>query len=507
MRILKGWRLVLGRWGLLAALVSFAPHTAQAQPATIAAVMLSDLHFDPFHDPAKAPLLVKAPAEQWEAILKQPDSPTQAADFAAVQQACNSKDLTDSPYLLLKSALQAAKAQAPEAKFVTVSGDLIVHQLDCRYRAALHLEKGAGDDQSISAAFAEKATIFVMKQVEAAFPRIPVYLALGNNDSRCNHNRLDVRDAYLKATGQAVVDGLVGVSAADRILALSTYQTAGYYAVAMPAPMKKTRLLVLDDTYMMSQYANCEADSKDRQGAEEQIAWLGKQLDAARQRGDKVWVLGHVPPTVSPDKAMTKMKALCASTGTSGVSSFLYADDLARLLATHADVVTLALFGHTHMDELHLLESKGAERGAATAAGVPMKVVASVSPVDGNLPSFTVAKVAPAMAKLVDYTVFMASNATGVSTAWAKEYAFDETYRETEFSSAALEDLIGRFRADLAGTSEETQAYERHFFKGGGLATLALGMYWQGYVCSLDHPTALGFKTCACKAMARPPKP
>ena len=486
--------------------VGLLPQTVFAQPGTFPAVMLSDLHLDPFHDPAKVPQLVKAPAEQWEAILKQPDSPTQAADFAAVQEACHSKQLTDSPYILLRSALQAAKAQAPDAKFVAVSGDLIVHELDCRYRAALHLDKATSDDQSISATFAEKATVFVMKQVEATFPKTPVYLALGNNDSRCNHNRLDMRDAYLKATGQAVIDGLVGVSAAERLLALSTYQAAGYYAVTMAAPMKKTRLLVLDDVYMMSQYANCDADAKDRKGAEEQIEWLGKELDAAREHGEHVWVLGHVPPTVSPDKAMTKIKAVCSATGTSGVSTFLYSDELTDLLESHADVITLAIFGHTHMDELHLLEAqnpiKDPSKDTAKGAGVPMKVVSSVSPVDGNLPSVTVARVSAASAQLVDFSVFVASNATGVAATWAKEYSFDETYHETAFTAPALEDLIGRFRADLSGTSTETQAYEQHFYKGGGLPALALGRYWQAYVCSMDRPTAKGFKGCLCSTPA-----
>jgi sphingomyelin phosphodiesterase acid-like 3 len=478
--------------GLCAALTALLAPRAVAETGTFPAVMLSDLHFDPFHDPAKVPQLVKAPAEQWDAILKQPDSPTQAADFAAVQDACHSKESTDSPYLLLKSALAEAKSTAAGARFVTVSGDLIVHELDCRYRAALHLEKATGDDQSLSAPFAKKATVFVMKEVEAAFPKTPVYLALGNNDSRCNHNRLDVRDAYLKATSQAVIDGLVGVSAAERTTAHESYETAGYYAVTMAAPMQKTRLLVLDDTYMMSQYENCEADSKDRKGAEAQLDWLGKELDAARQQGERVWVMGHVPPTVSPEKVLAKGKAFCAAAN-SVATTFLYSDALAEALETHADVITLTIFGHTHMDELHLL-------GRGKSA-VPMKVVSSVSPVSGNLPSVTVAKVAPEPAQLADYTVFIASNRTGVATTWTKEYSFDATYKESAFTGASVEDLIGRFRTDTPGSSAEAQAYEQHFYKGGGLPAMALGMYWQGYVCSMDHPDASSFKSCACSAL------
>jgi sphingomyelin phosphodiesterase acid-like 3 len=168
---------------------------------------------------------------------------------------------------------------------------------------------------------------------------------------------------------------------------------------------------------------------------------------------------------------------------------FLSSDDLADTLANHADVVRLAIFGHTHMDELNLLQGKG--------AGVPIKVVASVSPVDGNTPSFTVGKVDPASAALMDYSVYEASNTSGLGTTWAKEYSFDQTYHEASFSAKALDNLIGRFRMDLAGTKKESRDYQLHYFKG---RTAPLpGPYWMGYVCTLNHSTAEGFKACLCE--------
>jgi sphingomyelin phosphodiesterase acid-like 3 len=439
--------------------------------------MLSDLHLDPFRDPAKVPQLVKAPVEEWAAILRSPNSDTQEADFAAVQKACKAKQLTDAPYALLASSLQAAKAQAGNARFVTVSGDLLVHDLDCRYRAALKLPKSTTDDESLSAAFAEKTTVFVMKEVEQAFAGIPVYIALGNNDSRCNHNRMDVRDAYLKATAEATIDGLVGVGATERKEALATYESGGYYAVTMAAPMQNTRLLVLDDIFMMSKFADCEADESDQKGAQEQLAWLTIELDNARKKGQRVWVLGHVPPTINPKAALANAATLCTS---GEIEGYLSSDALAN--------VKLALFGHTHMDELHLLGSGG--------AGVPMKVVASISPVSGNIPSFTVSKVAPSWAMLMDYTVFEASNSTGVGTAWPKEYNFKDTYGEPDFSAKSVADLIGHLRADTFGTGTESLAYQTHFFKGH--SPIPLGPLWEGYVCSLDHETGDGFRTCVC---------
>ena len=447
---------------------------AQTVPraATVPAVLLSDLHFDPFHDPAKAAQLLKTPVEQWDAILKSGDSPDQAKEFAAVQEACKAKLLMDSPYALLNGALHEAKAAAGKPAFVEVSGDLLVHDFDCRY------------DESLSAAFAAKTTVFVMKEVEAAYAGVPVYFALGNNDSRCNHNRLDVHDAYLKSTGQAVVEGLLGISASERKQALETYGSAGYYAVTMAAPMVKTKLLAIDDIYMMSKFADCEADPSNKAGAEEQIAWLTRELDGARQRGERVWVLGHLPPTVNPASSLAKGHELCVS---GGAEQYLATNDLSNVLEKHADIVKLAVFGHTHFDELHLLPGK--------SAGVPVKVVASVSPVNGNNPSVTVGEVAPATAELMDYTVYVASNETGVETTWTKEYGFDETYHEAGFTATMLANLIGRLHADHDGIGAESNAYQRYYYNG---APIAMPGPWAGYVCSLDHPTAEGFAACVC---------
>jgi sphingomyelin phosphodiesterase acid-like 3 len=462
---------------------------AIARPAsravTVPAVLLSDLHFDPFHDPAKTAQLLKAPVARWDAILAGPDSSSQAADFAAVQDACKSKLQMDSPYALLAGGLQQARASAGRPAFVEVSGDLLVHDFDCRYQASLKLEKATREDMPASAGFAAKTTVFVMKKVEAAFAGAPVYFALGNNDSGCDHDRLDRHDAYLDATGLALVGGLRGVSATERKQALKTYKSAGYYAVTMPAPMARTRLLVIDDIYMMSKYANCEADQNDKAGADEQLAWLKRELDDARQRGERVWLLGHVPPTVNPASSLKKERNLCAS---GDAVAYLATNDLSDLLEKNADIVKLAIFGHTHLDEMHVLGPKG--------AGVPVKVVGSVSPASGNKSSVTVGKVAPAAAVLMDYAVFVASNDTGVGATWTKEYSFGETYHETGFTAPALADLIGRLHADHAGTGGENQAYQSHYYNGAPVTMP--GTQWAGYVCSLDHSTAKGFSACVC---------
>ena len=96
----------------------------------------------------------------------------------------------------------------------------------------------------------------------------------------------------------------------------------------------------------------------------------------------------------------------------------------------------------------------------------------------------------------MDYTVFEASNSTGVDTTWSKEYDFKETYGEDAFSAKTIADLIGRLRADASGGGTESLSYQTHFFKGH--SPIPLGPLWKGYVCTLDHGTSDEFRSCVC---------
>jgi sphingomyelin phosphodiesterase acid-like 3 len=184
---------------------------------------------------------------------------------------------------------------------------------------------------------------------------------------------------------------------------------------------------------------------------------------------------------------------------------FLANESLANLLANNADVVRLALFGHTHADEMRLLtpESTATPSAASTTpsaspAGVPLKVIASITPVNGNRPTFTLASIDPATASLADYTVVMASNTTGLATTWSPEYTYTTTYHEPAFDAASLATLIPALEADPAAKTSVSQAYLRNYFPGDLSSILQLA--WPQYTCSLRHDSAAAFTACACAA-------
>jgi sphingomyelin phosphodiesterase acid-like 3 len=172
---------------------------------------------------------------------------------------------------------------------------------------------------------------------------------------------------------------------------------------------------------------------------------------------------------------------------------FLSSEALPEVLAGYGDVVQLAIFAHTHMDEVRLLNPSNVD---AAHKPVAVKMVASISPIDGNNPSFTVATIDPVHAILTDYRVIAASNQTGIATEWNEEYDFAKTYHEPAFTAATVESLIAGFKADPAAQTTASKSYLRNYMTGEDMRMLAL--IWQPYVCSLTNTTTDVYRKCVC---------
>ncbi|MGD0630744.1 MAG: metallophosphoesterase [Terracidiphilus sp.] len=480
---------VFGIFVFFCGVIALERADAQGKPAaagvqTIPALMLSDIHFEPFFDPGKAVQLAAAPVSAWRGILAGAPSADRQQRFAALEQTCHTRG-EDTPFTLLDSSLRAMRRDAAGARFVTVSGDLIAHAFDCKF-AAVFPHAVRGDYR----AFVEKTLDFVMDEVDAAVPGVPVYWALGNNDSDCGDYQLDAHSEFLAAVGEEVTKTF---PADERKGAEETFASGGYYSVRLPEPVRNARLLVLDDLFMSSKYATCGGKA-DVAEAETQLAWLAQQLAEARHNNQKVWVMAHIPPGVDGHASAARIDQVC---GAKGPKMFLGSEKIAEVLEENSDVVKLAIFAHTHMDELRILKTESSAETAAAGEGVAVKMVSSISPINGNAPSFTVARVEAATAGLKDFRVISASNATGVDTAWHEEYDWGKTYGEAEFSAAAVSKVISGFEADPDAKTEASRAYINNFYVG---SSPLLGLIWPQYVCALRNDSAKAFKACVCAA-------
>ena len=481
---------------LLATLHLAAQSPTPRIPPTVPALFITDFHYDPLRVPELAPRLNAAPASDWPAILATPPSATIAQDYAAVQKACPTRGY-DPDQTLWQSTLTALRAQAADSRFAVLSGDLLPHNFECRYRFLF-----PNSNHADYLNFTLNTLRYVVSSLRATLPGIPIYIALGNNDTACTGNSIDPDSDFLALTAQVIAESLPPGS---RTSILQAVATGGYYSVPMAAPMQHTRLLVVDNLFFLTEYSTC-AKKKDYSEETAQIAWLKSQLELARRNHEKVWVVGHIPPGVSLYTTFLERRNICAG---QPPAMSLHSEQLAQALGSYSDIVRLAIFAHTHSDAFALITPTLGDPGPSPPrdrVGVPVKVVASVSPINGNKPSFTLATVDPATATVRDYTVIEASNLTGVDATWSKQYTYSQDYAEPDFSSSSLSSLIAQLRADPSAQSAASQAYLGHHYSTGA-AAVVLRLYWPVYVCAMDHDSAQSFVGCACSIPNLPPVP
>lgn len=461
--------------------------TASSNPShesstTVPALLLSDIHFDPFSDPGKVPQLAAAPESEWAKILATPPRPDRQAALTALRRACGGRG-ADTSAALLQSTVQALKTQATDAKFVLIAGDLLGHLFDCRYTTLVPNTHRAG-----LADFTAKTLQYVMDQVRAAVPGVPVYAALGNNDSTCGDYRLDANGTFLASTAKILAQGWP--ESADRDKMLADFSAMGGYSTQLPAPADHTRLIVIDNMFQSAKFQNCSG-APDPAAVKAQIDWLKAQIDDARSHHQRAWVMGHIPPGIDLYTTITHLRNVC---GGAKPEMFLSNEQMADTLADNADVVSLAIFGHTHMDEMRLLTRD--TKGQTASAAVPAKLIPSISPIDGNFPAFTLARLDPTTSELADFRVIAASNPGDPNITWKEEYSFSKTYHESSFSAATMGHLMQGFAADPSAASPLSQDVIQHYFVGD--TSSLIKPLWPQYVCAMAHHTVQGISACMC---------
>jgi len=489
--------IALAACALAAASPLAAQSPRQAAPiakasATIPALFLSDIHFDPYADPALVAKLDAAPPTEWPTILAAPASATQKEDLAALNRACPVRG-TDTSEAIWRSSLRAIRAHAvgpTRPTFAIITGDFLAHSFDCKYRFLLPTRT---HEQFL--AFAANTLRYLYASLNANAGHIPVYTALGNNDTACGGNRLDPSNDFLAAAAHIVASQLpLAGDDATRQSVLSDLASGGFYSMRMAAPMQNTRLIVLDDIFFLTEFSTCSGQ-KDYSEESAQLDWLTAQLAEARAQHQKVWIVGHIAPGVALYSTFQRRINVCA-----GNQPWMALDStrLAQVLAANADIVRLGLFGHTHFDEMALIQPGLGETPPhpGSPIGVPIKFIPSISPINLNNPTFTFASIDPRSSTLIDYTTYAASNTTGVDTTWSKEYTYSAAYGEPNFSAASVAHLIAAFHADRSASTSPSQAYLRNFFAGN--ISFLIAPLWHPYVCAMDHQTGPGYDACVC---------
>jgi sphingomyelin phosphodiesterase acid-like 3 len=285
--------------------------------------------------------------------------------------------------VLLESTLTSVTAslnQNPsKSPVVLITGDLLGHGLSAyvcgTYYAAQKqpMPSTCPTSPGALAPLVDQITTntfnFVSAQIRKAVGDVPVIYAPGNIDTFLGGAGPDTD--FLSATANIVYTQLLNGSG-DESAFNSTYEAGGYYSVQ---PMgSKLRVIVLDSNSFVGV-------SPTFTGAQTEIQWLDQQLQLAKNVGQKVWILMHVPPGINSQ----------STAQVAAVPGDVDAADLAMMwdsatqssffntLGKYPGVVTMMLAGHTHMDEYRILPT-----------GDVLEQLPGISPCFGNNPAYKV---------------------------------------------------------------------------------------------------------------------
>jgi sphingomyelin phosphodiesterase acid-like 3 len=433
----------------------------------IRALLLSDPHVNVFYDPQKVNALLNAPASHWAEILARPDSPTRVQNFEKLHIECQAGG--DPSPAIFAATMRSIASNASDVRFITISGDFLPHKIDC---VLAKLIPGISPQQY--ADFTARIIEYEVSQIRQALPKARLYLALGNNDSNCRDNYLDTDTDWLKTLASVAKDGVGDVW--DK-RATESFEQGGYYSVPMATPMQKTRLIVANDVLLTGGFRGCSGKTNP-EAAEKQLTWLRSELKKARDQHEQVWLMTHIQPGMSTI-LRPNMENMCKPDSKLASGQKMLSDALSE----YADITRLALFGHSHQDQFQLLEG--------STGTIPAKVVRAV-------PSYTLARVNPQRAEMVDYLLMQPQDVTKES--WVKEYAFSNEYGVNGYTARNLQDLIAGFDADGEGTSPASQHYLLHFAGGNPEQARKLQQTWPITACQMDHINPEKYKQCVCQS-------
>jgi len=439
------------------------PPPLQPYPGTGMFLMLSDIHFDAYADPA---IMEQLGAKLTEAC----QTPTSLAV---------SKLGSDTNYPLLKSTLENVAATAAQNHFhydyVILTGDFLAHNFDRRYR---HCVGGGEEDYR---KFASDTIGFVDSMIAKTLPGVPVFAALGNNDSD-RGDYAEPSEAFLQTVGQDWSRAWGKLPVATREMALTSFARAGNYAAPHPT-VRGDELIILNSNLWSARNPRACSEADPDPGG--QFRWLEEVLGKVKHAGGTATLIMHILPGID---AMRSSAGPPQAFWTDGCTQKMIAE-----LTDFRGVVREIYAGHIHRDDFRIFPDR---EGKPLCA---IHIVPAVSPVYIDNPAVEIGWYDKSNGELRDYAPLY-WDLTNPKPAWAMEYIFTRAYGRPRPNLAALEDLSRAIRASNPNSGVGKQ-YANYY--GAGVTWFLTPNNWRNYSCAQTEISISSFVQCRHPAAGR----
>jgi len=427
-----------------------------AYPGTGMFLMLSDIHFDPYADPTIMEQLGAKPTEACRT----------AASSAFAQFG------SDTNYPLLKSTLDHAAATAAQNHFhydyVIVTGDFLAHHFDASYRRCV----GGGDEAYQK--FARDTLRFIEGMIAKVLPGVPVFAALGNNDSD-RGDYAEPSEFFLQSVGRDWSRAWGNIPAPARTRALTAFGRAGNYAVPHPTVPNHEFVILNSNLWSAGNPQACSDADPDPGG---QFQWLREVLDRVKHAGGAATLIMHILPGID---AMRSTGGAPRTFWTEGCTQKLIGE-----LTDFRGAVRELYAGHIHRDDFRLLPDR---EGRPLLA---IHIVPAVSPVYFDYPAVEIGWYDRSNGELRDYaTQYL--NLGDPNATWATEYIFTQAYGRPRPNLAALKELSEAIHQGNPN-SGVGKLYANYYAVGVGLFLTPEN--WTNYSCAQTEISLSRFVQC-----------
>lgn len=446
---------------LLAALAICCSDPASSSDENI--VVFSDIHFNPFYDPALFDDLVDTPETGWQKIFE-------SSAVSGLQTWGQ-----ESRYRLMLRAVESTCRDAQDAAFVVYGGDMLTHHFD-----ALFYQLYGSRNEEAMRAFTRKTVNFFAGLVRAKCGSVPVLLSLGNNDDYAGDYKIEPNGAFLQDTADLVYTTLL-LNAPEKVSFYKTWKAGGYYTVESIA---RNLSIISLNTILFSKNAPAET----RAAAQAQLRWLGEALAEAALRNRRVWLLLHIPPGV--DIYATAARCIDASGSFTDAVMMWQGDFLASFLDivdAYPGTISVMTAGHTHMDEYRLVPA-GARGGAVPVVNAP-----AISPVFGNNPAYKVLTVSKNDWGPTDCRSVFAPLDTADQRFTPFYSSFIAIYGQSPPLGSAMVGLYDALKTDPV----KQKTYSDNYYSGHDASNPIDPVKWPAYRCGIANMSKDAFLSCA----------
>lgn len=445
-------------WLLLLSCTEALAGTSKTEQTFIA---FSDIHFDPFYTCEKnttpCPVIKKlmnTDAKHWNQVFQQFDT------------GLPSPYGQDTNYPLLQSALRAIHTQAKQSSpaFALILGDFLAHDFKEHYQIY------SGDSSAIGYQnFVRKTLQFLAQQIHTALPNMPVYPAVGNNDSYTGNYNASSDGNFFKDMAiiwKPLIKNSNGTFS-------QTFPMAGYYSINPPDDAK-LRIIVLNTVLFSKQAPD---DKTSQQAAQQQLTWLKAQLKQASQKKQKVWLAFHIPPGINVYYTIKNPIKLIIPFWASA-----YNQNFLTILNNSDSPVVAIISSHVHMDGFQIIPAK---------KPIPDTFVASISPIYRNNPSFKIYSFQLNSGQFKNFISYYLSD-DGIHTVWQKQYDFNQVYQ----SNCNVCNLLQGMEKIIA-TENLLRDYQRYYATNNLNAQPITEKKWLHYYwCAMNQVTQTEYQQC-----------